>query len=65
MKEDLKLPEDEPELCEKIREDFGAEKEILITVISAMEKEKIVSHREGAKNKWIILYLFKYLYYYD
>lgn len=35
-KEDLKLPNEELELSRKIREDFIAEKDLLISVISAM-----------------------------
>ena len=48
-KEDLKLPEDEPEMSEKIRADFGAEKDLLVTVISAMGQEKIIGFRESTK----------------
>lgn len=35
-KEDLKLPNDDPELTDKIKEDFAAERDLLISVISAM-----------------------------
>lgn len=50
-KEDLKLPEDEPEMVEKMRADFSAEKDILVSVISAMGQEKIISYRETAGAK--------------
>lgn len=51
-KEDLKLPTDEYELVERLCADFAAEKELIVSVITAMGQEKIVSYREatGAKN---------------
>lgn len=36
IKEDLKLPKEEPELSQKIREDFAFKKDLLISIISAM-----------------------------
>lgn len=47
-KEDLKLPEgeDEAEVMNKLKADFAAEKSLLVTVISAMGKEKIIAYRE-------------------
>jgi len=53
-KEDLKLPTDDDELVSKLRADFAGDKDILLSVISAMGQEKIVSYREasGAKS-WI------------
>ncbi|KAL4427424.1 hypothetical protein ABPG74_004462 [Tetrahymena malaccensis] len=47
-KEDLKLPDDEPELVEKLRADFENQKDILVSIISAMGQEKIISYREIA-----------------
>mmetsp|Transcript_10500 Transcript_10500/g.9045 ORF Transcript_10500/g.9045 Transcript_10500/m.9045 type:complete len:160 (+) Transcript_10500:51-530(+) len=48
MKEDLKLPEtsDDAEMVTKLKADFGNGKDLLISVISAMGKEKVVSYRE-------------------
>ena len=51
MKEDLKLPEDEwlKDTVTKIKEVFEAGKnECLVTVLSALGTEKIVSVREGS-----------------
>ncbi|EAS04499.1 eukaryotic translation initiation factor 5A (macronuclear) [Tetrahymena thermophila SB210] len=45
-KEDLKLPDDEPQLVEKLRADFDSQKDILVSIISAMGQEKIISYRE-------------------
>ncbi|KAL4462877.1 hypothetical protein ABPG72_011133 [Tetrahymena utriculariae] len=45
-KEDLKLPDDEPQLVEKLRADFENQKDILVSIISAMGLEKVVSNRE-------------------
>lgn len=48
-KEDLKLPADEAELSEKIKEEFQSGKDLLVTIINAMGLEKIVSYREAQK----------------
>ncbi|KAL4462878.1 hypothetical protein ABPG72_011134 [Tetrahymena utriculariae] len=45
-KEDLKLPEDEPQMVEKLKADFESQKDILVSIISAMGQEKIISYRE-------------------
>jgi translation initiation factor 5A len=45
-KEDLKLPEDDAEEVNRLKEEFAAGKDILVTVMSAMGKEKVISHRE-------------------
>jgi len=50
VKEDLKIPEDEwlKDVTDKIREIFAeGKKECLVTVISAMGNEKIISVKEG------------------
>jgi len=50
VKEDLKLPEDEwlKDVTDKIREIFTeGKKECLVTVVSAMGNEKIISVKEG------------------
>lgn len=49
-KEDLKLSEDEDdaETMAKLKADFQAGKSLLVTVIAAMGKEKIISYRETA-----------------
>lgn len=44
-REDLKIDEDE--LGKKIKEEFEAGKELLVTVVKAMNIEKIVTQREG------------------
>jgi translation initiation factor 5A len=36
LKEDLKLPSDDPEMVQKLKGDFGADKELLVTVICSM-----------------------------
>lgn len=36
LKEDLKLPSDDPEMVQKLKADFGADKELLVTVICSM-----------------------------
>ena len=46
QKEDLKMPDD-PEMAKKLKEDFDGGKDLLLTVISAMGMEKIVSYREN------------------
>ena len=57
MKEDLKLPEEnEPELCAKIKEEFNNDKDLLLTVLSAMGQEKVISHREASKWTLSIFY---------
>jgi len=45
MKEDLKMPLDDENLCKEIRE--GAEKGGLVTVLSAVGEEKIVGCKGG------------------
>ena len=50
MKEDLKLPDD-AELAGKIKDDFKAGKDLLVTVVMAMGMEKCISYRET--NSWI------------
>ncbi|KAL4462879.1 hypothetical protein ABPG72_011135 [Tetrahymena utriculariae] len=45
IKEDVKLPQEEPQLVEKLKADFQSQKEILITIFSALGKEKIVSYK--------------------
>lgn len=49
LKEDLKLPSDDPEMVQKLKGDFGADKELLVTVICSMGQEKIISYREANK----------------
>ena len=47
-KEDLKLPEDMKEICDKVKEIFEAgEKECIVTVLEALGTQKIVAVREG------------------
>ncbi|EAS04502.1 eukaryotic translation initiation factor 5A (macronuclear) [Tetrahymena thermophila SB210] len=45
-KEDLKLPENELQMVEKLRSDFECQKDILISIIQAMGQEKMISYRE-------------------
>ena len=45
-REDLKL--DDAELLPKVKADFEAGKEMLLTVIKAMNLEKVVAYREGS-----------------
>ena len=45
-KDDVRVPEGE--VGDKIREEFGRGKVILVTVISAMDEEAVVSYRERA-----------------
>ena len=50
MKEDLKVPEDEwlkdvTDKCKEIIEE--GKKECIVTIVSAMGKEKLISVREG------------------
>jgi len=50
VKEDLKLPEDEwlKDVTDKIREIFEeGKKECLVSVVSAMDQEKIITVKEG------------------
>lgn len=49
VKEDLKLPEDEwlKDVNHKVKELFAQDKEVLVTVLSSMGQEKIISYREG------------------
>jgi translation initiation factor 5A len=42
-KEDLKI--EDRELLDQIKDEFAAEKEVMVTVISAMGQEKIISYR--------------------
>ena len=48
-KEDLKLPdgEDDAEISDGIREQFKAGKDLLVSVLTALEKEKVVGFRES------------------
>ena len=48
FREDLKLPEDEDlqEMCAKLKKDLEDDKNLLITVISAMGDEKIIAYRD-------------------
>ncbi|KAK9693098.1 translation initiation factor eIF5A [Basidiobolus ranarum] len=48
MKDDVKLPDGD--LGDKIEEDFNEGKELLVTVISAMGEEAVVSFKEAPKN---------------
>jgi translation initiation factor 5A len=51
-KEDVKLPvEDEAELCKEIKEAFEGGKEIMISILSAMGKEKVSGWRENNNSK--------------
>ena len=49
IKEDLKLPEEEwlKDVTDKIKQYFAAGNNCLVTVITAMEQEKIVSVKQG------------------
>lgn len=54
MKEDLKIPDEEwlKDVTDKAREIVEAgQKECLVTIVSAMGKEKLISAREG-NNLW-------------
>lgn len=46
-KDDVKVPEGELGL--KIMEDFAADKELLVTIVSAMGEEQAISHKEAPK----------------
>ncbi len=46
-KDDVKLPEGE--LGKKIEEDFGAGKDLLISVTSAMGEEHVLAYKEAPK----------------
>ncbi|ORY02081.1 eukaryotic translation initiation factor 5A-2 [Basidiobolus meristosporus CBS 931.73] len=48
MKDDVKQPEGE--LGDKMEEEFNEGKEILVTVISAMGEEAVISYKEAPKN---------------
>ncbi|ORX89544.1 eukaryotic translation initiation factor 5A-2 [Basidiobolus meristosporus CBS 931.73] len=48
MKDDVKQPEGE--LGDKLEEDFNEGKELLVTVISAMGEEAVISYKEAPKN---------------
>ncbi len=49
VKEDLKVPDDDEIVSSKIREGFEANKEILVSVLSAMGEEKIVAAKESSQ----------------
>ncbi len=49
VKEDLKVPDDDEIVSTKIREGFEANKEILVSVLSAMGEEKIVAAKESSQ----------------
>lgn len=53
LKEDLRLPDDEDSIpvVDQIKEMFAADKEVYVSVISALGKEKVVGCRES--NKWV------------
>ncbi|EAS04503.1 eukaryotic translation initiation factor 5A (macronuclear) [Tetrahymena thermophila SB210] len=46
IKEDIKLPDDEPQLVEKLKADFDNQKDIIVSIIQAMGQEKVISYRE-------------------
>lgn len=47
-KDDVKLPENE--IGSKIEEDFLAQKDLLISVTSAMGEEHVLAYKEAPKN---------------
>ncbi|EAS04501.1 eukaryotic translation initiation factor 5A (macronuclear) [Tetrahymena thermophila SB210] len=46
IKEDIKLPDDQPQLVEKLKADFDNQKDIIVSIIQAMGQEKVISYRE-------------------
>lgn len=46
-KDDVKVPEGELGL--KIAEEFAADKELLVTIVSAMGEEQAISYKEAPK----------------
>lgn len=49
MREDLKMPDDDEELADKIKSNLDNDKESLVTVLKAMGQEKVIACRD-AKN---------------
>ena len=47
MKEDVRAPEGE--LGEKLQSDFDDGKELIVTIVSAMEEEACISYKEAPK----------------
>jgi len=46
-KEDLKLPADEPEICQKLKDAVSNGTELVVSVLSAMGEEKIIAVKES------------------
>jgi translation initiation factor 5A len=46
-KEDLKLPADEPEISQKLKDAVASGTELIVSVLSAMGEEKIVAAKES------------------
>ncbi|KAL4462894.1 hypothetical protein ABPG72_019037 [Tetrahymena utriculariae] len=45
-KEDVKLPDDQPQLIKNLKANLKNQKDILVTILSAMGLEKLISYRE-------------------
>merc|ERR1711862_450645 len=44
--EDLKLPTDDDDMVNKLKNDLKAEKNLMVSIVAAMNQEKIVGYRE-------------------